>query len=111
MLATGREKLIHGLCSCCLPWVGVSALSDPINEPSVEQPPVQKKEDSSQGETSEFVIMHQGNISDIFSALQMQDKHELSCSEEKHNSVHDRLRIPVAYDNDLLGLSTNNDAC
>ena len=40
----------------------------------------------------------------------MQDRqHKPSGSEEKRNSVHDRLRIHVSYDDDLLGLSADND--
>lgn len=77
-----------------------------FRQPSVKQPPVQKKKDSSQGEASTFASGKQGNVSDNpFASLQMQDQHEPSGSEEKRNSVHDRIRIPVSYDDDLLGLS------
>ncbi|KAG4382502.1 hypothetical protein GLYMA_14G092900v4 [Glycine max] len=83
-----------------------------FRQPNVKQPPVQKKEDSFQGDdTSTFASGHQGTVSDkSFSALQMQDRqHKPSGSEEKRNSVHDRLRIHVSYDDDLLGLSADND--
>ncbi|TKY57952.1 Phosphorylated adapter RNA export protein, RNA-binding domain [Spatholobus suberectus] len=81
-----------------------------FRQPSVKQQPKQKKEDSSQGEPSTFASGHQGNVSDHhFSALQMQDQHKPPGSEEKRNFVHDRLRIPVSYDDDLLGLSADNN--
>ncbi|RDY14025.1 hypothetical protein CR513_00966, partial [Mucuna pruriens] len=82
-----------------------------FRQPNIKQPPVQKKEDCSQGETSALAGEHQSNVSENpFSKLQMQDQHEPSGSAQKRNSVHDRLRIPVSYDDDLLGLSTDNNA-
>ncbi|KAK7310726.1 hypothetical protein RJT34_08420 [Clitoria ternatea] len=71
---------------------------------SVKKPPVQKKEDSSQGAVFTLPDEQKGNVSDNpLPALRMQDQHEASGSEGKRNSVHDRLRIPVSYDDDLLG--------
>jgi phosphorylated adapter RNA export protein len=40
----------------------------------------------------------------------MQNQHEPITSKEKSISVHDRLRIPVSYDDDLLGENPVNDA-
>jgi phosphorylated adapter RNA export protein len=40
----------------------------------------------------------------------MQDQHKPLGSEEKRVSVHDRLRVPVSYDDDLLRASVDNDA-
>ena len=74
---------------------------------------MQKKEESSQEMAITCAGGHEGNASDnTLPAPQVQDQHEPSCSEEKRGSVHDRLRIPVSYDDDLLGngLSVDNDA-
>ncbi|CAJ1972751.1 unnamed protein product [Sphenostylis stenocarpa] len=74
-----------------------------FRQPNVKQPPVQQKENSSLGEASTYGSIHQGNVSDKpFSALPKQDQPG-SSGKEKRNSVHDRLRIPVSYDDDLLG--------
>ncbi|KAJ1442774.1 Phosphorylated adapter RNA export protein, RNA-binding domain [Sesbania bispinosa] len=82
-----------------------------FRQPGFKQPPVQKKEDSSQGVPFTFVGEHQGNVSDNpVDASPIQHQHEPSVSEEKHISVHDRLRIPVSYDDDLLGVSADKDA-
>lgn len=79
--------------------------------PSVKQPPMQKKEDSSQGVPVTFAGGHQGNVSEDPSGTpQTQDQHEPSGPEEKRVCVHDRLRIPVSYDDELLGVSADNDA-
>jgi phosphorylated adapter RNA export protein len=82
-----------------------------FRQPCFHQPPKQKKEDSSQGVPCIFSSGNQGNVSDNPScAAQMQDQHKPLGSEEKHVSVHDRLRVPVSYDDDLLGASVDNDA-
>lgn len=72
---------------------------------------MQKEEDSSQAVPCTFSSGHQSNVSDNPScASQMQDQHKPSGSEKKRAPVHDRLRIPVSYDDDLLGTSVDNDA-
>ncbi|MED6186329.1 hypothetical protein PIB30_065623 [Stylosanthes scabra] len=88
-----------------------------FRQPNVKkQPPLKKKEESSEGMAITVAGKHQGNSSDnnLLASSQMKDKHEPPCSEEKekekHIPVHERLRIPVSYDDDLLGLSVDNDA-
>ncbi|CAL0332731.1 unnamed protein product [Lupinus luteus] len=82
-----------------------------FRHPNVKQPPMQKKEDDSPGVPFTFVDGNKGNVSDnSFPESQKQDQSELSCSEEKRVSVHDRLRTPVSYDDDLLELSADNNA-
>ncbi|XP_019429516.1 PREDICTED: uncharacterized protein LOC109337093 [Lupinus angustifolius] len=82
-----------------------------FRHPNVKQPPMQKKEDDSPGVAFTLLCGNEGNVSDSsFPKSQKQDQHELSASEEKHVSVHDRLRIPVSYDDDLLGSNADNNA-
>ncbi|CAL0323701.1 unnamed protein product [Lupinus luteus] len=82
-----------------------------FRHPNVKQPPMQKKEGESLGVAFTLFGGNEGNVSDSsFPKSQKQDQHELSASEEKHISVHDRLRIPVSYDDDLLGSTANNNA-
>ncbi|KAK7260811.1 hypothetical protein RIF29_27109 [Crotalaria pallida] len=79
-----------------------------FRHPNVKQAPVQKKEDSSPGMmTFTFVGRH---VPDSLPEYQKQDQHEPSGSEEKRVSVHERLRIPVSYEDDLLGSSADNTA-
>ncbi|CAJ1973517.1 unnamed protein product [Sphenostylis stenocarpa] len=85
-----------------------------FRQPNVTQRTVPKKEDSSQGVPYSFSGRDHGNVSgsDIL-ASQLQNQHEAATSEEKpisDRSVHDRLRIPVSYDDDLLGETPVNDA-
>ncbi|WVY89136.1 hypothetical protein V8G54_034650 [Vigna mungo] len=80
-----------------------------FRQPNVNRPPLQRKENSSLGEASTFGSRPQGNVSEKpFSALRRQNQPEPS-GEAKRSSVHDRLRIPVSYDDDLLELSTDNN--
>ncbi|WVZ20653.1 hypothetical protein V8G54_007975 [Vigna mungo] len=82
-----------------------------FKQPNVTQRPVPKKDDSSQGVPVSFSGRDQGNVLDSdFHVSQLQNKHEPAPSEEKPISVHDRLRIPVSYDDDLLGENPFNDA-
>ncbi|KAK7351264.1 hypothetical protein VNO77_10578 [Canavalia gladiata] len=82
-----------------------------FRQPNVKQRPVPEKEDSSQEVPFSFAGRAQGNVSDGgFLAPQMQSQHEPAMSEEKPISVRDRLRIPVSYDDDLLGENTVNGA-
>lgn len=72
---------------------------------------MQKMEDSSQGVPCTFSSVHQDNDSENPScASKIDDQHEPSVSQEKRIPVRDRLRIPVSYDDDLLGASVDNDA-
>jgi phosphorylated adapter RNA export protein len=82
-----------------------------FRQTNVKQLNVQKEEDSSQGVAFSFAGSDQGNVSDsAFLAPEMQNQHEPITSKEKSISVHDRLRIPVSYDDDLLGENPVNDA-
>ncbi|PNX93425.1 hypothetical protein L195_g016579 [Trifolium pratense] len=82
-----------------------------FRKPNVNQLNVAKKEDSSEGVAFSFAGSDQGNVSDsAFLASEMQNQHEPVTSKEKSTSVHDRLRIPVSYDDDLLGENPVNDA-
>ncbi|XP_061374948.1 uncharacterized protein LOC133317137 [Gastrolobium bilobum] len=82
-----------------------------FRQPNIKQLPGLKKEDSSQGVAFSFAGRDQGNVSDSASLpSQMQNQHEPATSEQKPISVHDRLRIPVSYDDDLLGENPVSDA-
>ncbi|XP_027356318.1 uncharacterized protein LOC113865775 [Abrus precatorius] len=82
-----------------------------FKQPNVKQRPVPMKEDSSQGVPFSFAGRDQGNILDSdFPASQTQNQHEPATSAERPISVHDRLRIPVSYDDNLLGENAVNDA-
>ncbi|KAK7291013.1 hypothetical protein RIF29_05850 [Crotalaria pallida] len=82
-----------------------------FRHPNVKQAPVQKKEDSSPGMTFPFVGDREDNVPDSsLPEYQKQDQHEPSGSEEKRVSVHERLRRPVSYDDDLLGSSAYDTA-
>lgn len=71
---------------------------------------MQKEEDSSQEMPCTFSSAHQGHVSDNPTcASQMQDQDKPPGPEKKRVPVHDRLRIPVSYDDDLLGASVYND--
>lgn len=82
-----------------------------FRQPGIKQNPIQKKEDSSEGVPFTFVGGNEGNVSDNpFGASQTQDQPVPSGTEEKRISVHDRLRLPVSYDDDLLGVTAGNVA-
>ena len=86
-------------------------MQNQFRQPYVKQPPVPKKEDSSQGLVLPFAGRDQGNVSgSAFPASEMQNQHEPATSEVKPISVHDRLRIHVSYDDDLLGEDPDNGA-
>lgn len=81
-----------------------------FRQPSFKQPSMQKEEDSSQEVPCTFSSAHQGHVSDNPTcASQLQDQDKPSGSEKKRVPVRDRLRIPVSYDDDLLGASVDND--
>lgn len=54
-----------------------------------------------------------GTTSNVSNALQVQsevqNQNEQSNDEENRGSVRDRLRIPVSYDDDLLGGDPKDD--
>lgn len=82
-----------------------------FRRPNVKQLSEQKKEDSSQEVPFSFAKGTRDDVADSAPlASQMQNQHEPSASEEKRIGVHERLRVPVSYDDDLLGGSENNDA-
>lgn len=71
---------------------------------------MQKEEDSSQVVPCPSSSAHQGNVSDNPTcASQLQDQDKPPGSEKKRVPVRDRLRIPVSYDDDLLGATVEND--
>ncbi|XP_028782961.1 uncharacterized protein LOC114739057 [Neltuma alba] len=81
-----------------------------FRRPFAERPSGQKKEDSPEV-TFSFAKGAETNVSDdTVVASPVQNQNEPSASEEKRISVHDRLRIPVSYDDDLLAESANNNA-
>ncbi|KAI9122927.1 hypothetical protein K1719_005816 [Acacia pycnantha] len=74
-----------------------------FRRPIAERPSTQKKEDCAKGTDD--------SVSDsTFVAAPVQNQNEPSASEEKRISVHDRLRIPVSYDDDLLAEGANDNA-
>lgn len=82
-----------------------------FRQPNVKQLNVPKKEDSSQGQAFPSAGNDEGNVSDrAVLASEMKIQHEPVTNKEKSISVHDRLRIPVSYDDDLLGETPVNDA-
>ncbi|MED6130740.1 hypothetical protein PIB30_003316 [Stylosanthes scabra] len=84
-----------------------------FRQPYVKQPPVPKREVSSQGANLPFAGRDEGNVSGSASpASQMQDQHEPAATSEAKPIpvIHDRLRIPVSYDDDLLGEDSEKDA-
>lgn len=82
-----------------------------FRQPNVKQRPVLKKEDSFQGVPFSFSGRDNDNVSDSgILASQIPNQHEPATSEEKPVSVHDRLRVPVSYDDDLLGHNPDNEA-
>ncbi|KAF1882879.1 hypothetical protein Lal_00003060, partial [Lupinus albus] len=82
-----------------------------FRHPNVKQPPMQKKDDDSPGVAFTLLGGNEGNASDSsLPKSHQQDQRELSDSEEKRISVRDRLRIPVSYDDDLLGSNADNNA-
>lgn len=81
-----------------------------FRRPKVTQLSGQKKEDDSQEVPFSFAEGIQDKVLDsAVSASQVQNKHDPS-AEENRVSVHERLRIPVSYDDDLLKDTVNNDA-
>ncbi|KAI4316552.1 hypothetical protein L6164_024526 [Bauhinia variegata] len=81
-----------------------------FRQPNVKPSSNEKKEDPSQGLAFSSANASKGNVSDSAPiASQMQNQHEPSASEGKRPSVHDRLRIPVPYDDELLGEDAKND--
>lgn len=82
-----------------------------FRQPNVQQLNVPRKENSSQGVSFSFAGRDQGNFSDSALESQMQNQHEpAATSKENSSSVYDRLRIPVSYDDDLLGENPINGA-
>lgn len=116
-ILTNYDEGVHlQIVSCCLLTVlplgfMFIVMQKQFKQPNVTQRPVPKKDDSSQGVPVSFSGRDQGNVlGSDFHVSQLQNKHEPAPSEEKPISVHDRLRIPVSYDDDLLGENPVNDA-
>lgn len=75
------------------------------------QPIQQGKEGSSKAIVNSFKDDTPANISDAVPVIcQMQTQGIQSNTEGKQLSVHDRLRVPVSYDDDLLGEAPKDDA-
>ncbi|KAK7311412.1 hypothetical protein RJT34_09544 [Clitoria ternatea] len=82
-----------------------------FRQPNVKQRLMAMKEDSSQGVPVSFAGRDQSNVSDgDFIASPVQNQHTSATTEENLIPVHDRLRIPVSYDDDLLRENPVNDA-
>ncbi|KAL1310344.1 hypothetical protein AAHE18_17G240800 [Arachis hypogaea] len=84
-----------------------------FRQPYVKQPPVPKKIDPSEGINLPFADRDEGNVlGSAFPASQMQDQHEPAATSEAKPIpvIHDRLRTPVSYDDDLLGEDPEKDA-
>ncbi|XP_054805526.1 uncharacterized protein LOC129308441 [Prosopis cineraria] len=81
-----------------------------FRRPIAERPFEQKKVDAPQQVTFSFAKGTDDNVSDsTFVASPEQTQNEASAPEGKRNSLHDRLRIPVSYDDDLLAESANDN--
>lgn len=75
----------------------------------VKQPPRQNKAISSQGVSLESADQGAGNSLDGSRlSSHIEDQLEQSFVEQKCPSVHDRIRVPVAYD-DLPGVEDSKD--
>lgn len=81
-----------------------------FKQKNMRQAPAQNKGDSSQGNnlpsTDETTAV--GSILDAKPA-NMQNQPEQCNVEQKRSSVHDRVRVPVAYDDDLLATEDPTD--
>lgn len=82
-----------------------------FKQPNIRQETGQKKEGVSPGTVHAFTNGPPVNFSDGSQLIsQMQNQQELLNTDIKRVSVHDRLRIPVSYDDNLLGEDPGNEA-
>ncbi|RYR42295.1 hypothetical protein S83_025196 [Arachis hypogaea] len=84
-----------------------------FRQPYVKQPPVPKKIDPPEGINLPIADRDEGNVlGSAFPASQMQDQHKPAATSEVKPIpiIHDRLRTPVSYDDDLLGEDPEKDA-
>lgn len=76
----------------------------------MKQATAQRKDASSESATGASMNITASNVSDAMQVLsEVQNQNEQSNDEEKRVSVRDRLRIPVSYDDDLLGGDPKDD--
>lgn len=75
---------------------------------NIQQAQQQNKEGSSQETAISLTDPAPSSVQEG-SQLVTQAQHEHSNTEKKHRSVHDRIRVPVSYD-DLLGDDPKNDS-
>ena len=81
-----------------------------FRQPNIRQPSVQKKEDSLQDMPITLANDNKDSVLDGAPlASQVQNQHQPSSSEGTRTSIHERLRIPVSYDDDLLVEGVKND--
>ena len=81
-----------------------------FRQPNIRQLSGQKKEDSLQEMSITSANGNKDSVSDGgLPASQVQNQHEPSASERTRTSAHERLRIPVSYDDDLLVEGVKND--
>jgi len=82
-----------------------------FKQPNIRQETGQKKEGVSPGTAHAFTNGPPVNFSDGSQLIsQMQNQQEQPNTDIKRVSVHDRLRIPVSYDDTLLGEDPGNEA-
>lgn len=80
-----------------------------FRQQDIKQPPRQNNGTSSQGITSKSTDQSAGSSVDGSQLTShKEDQSAQSFAEVKRPSVHDRIRVPVAYD-DLLGLEDSKD--
>lgn len=81
-----------------------------FKRPNLKQATAQRKDGSSESATGASMNITASNVSDAMQVMsEVQNQNEQSNDEEKRVSVRDRLRIPVSYDDDLLGGDPKDD--
>ncbi|KAG6674422.1 hypothetical protein I3842_15G040600 [Carya illinoinensis] len=82
-----------------------------FKQPSIRQGTKQKKDGGSEGTADAFMNGNAVSLSDGSQLISnVQNQQEQLNTGIKRVPVHDRLRIPVSYDDDLLGQDTKDDA-
>ena len=92
------------ICIICTP-----SLQKQFRQQSIQRAPEQNNACSSQRTASGFIDETPASMPDSSQKeLTPQFQHEQSSADEKRKSVHERIRVPVSYD-DLLGDDLKND--
>ncbi|KAF5468076.1 hypothetical protein F2P56_012257 [Juglans regia] len=82
-----------------------------FKQPNIRQGTKQKKDGGSEGTANAFMNGNAVSLSDGSQLISnVQNQQEQLNTGIKRVPVHDRLRIPVSYDDDLLGQDTKDDA-